>query len=120
MGTSAGKDVSVCVKLMKGEYDNYLTFPFYGDITVQIRNHQGDFKHASRVISFAGPAALYGASHRVLHETPDSGGRAEKGWGIAAFIPHSYIPCNHQKQTEFVRNDILTIRITKITLSRAK
>ncbi|XP_019859236.1 PREDICTED: uncharacterized protein LOC100634633 isoform X2 [Amphimedon queenslandica] len=119
MGASAGKDVSICIKLMKGEYDDSLSFPFYGDITVQIINYLGDFNHAKRVISFNKSAAQYGASNRVHQETSESSAMAEKGWGIAAFLPHSYLPYNNQKQTEFVKNDTLTVRIASIALTSA-
>ena len=119
MGASAGRDVSICVKLMKGEYDDCLSFPFYGDITVQIINYLGNFNHAKRIISFDKSAAQYGASNRVHHETSESCAMAERGWGIAGFLPHSYLPYNNQKQTEFVKNDTLTVRIASIALTSA-
>lgn len=113
MEMSAGTNVSICIKLMKGEYDSQLKFPFLGDITVQILNQLGDYKHATRVISFDADAMKYGACCCVYQGSTETE-RAELGWGISAFIPHSYLPYNKQQRTEFIKNDSLNIRIAKI------
>lgn len=98
---------------MRGEFDDKLMFPFYGDISIQIVNHIGDYKHANRVISFGGEAMKYGSCRRVRQGTCDASNpeMAALGWGISAFIPHTFLPYNKDQKTEFVRNDSLTIKI---------
>ena len=39
LGKGAGTHVSVAVHLMRGEYDSRLVWPFRGDITIQLVNH---------------------------------------------------------------------------------
>ena len=46
-----GTHVSVGVCMMKGEYDDSLTFPFRGAFTVEIINWQEDRHHIRDVIS---------------------------------------------------------------------
>ncbi len=113
MMSSAGKDVSICVKLMRGERDDQLTWPFQGKITVQILNWSCDQRHATRVIDFNADAKRYGACGRVPVGCP--GDRAIKGWGILPFLPHGYLPFNKERNTEFMRNNRLCIRVVSIT-----
>ena len=112
MMSSAGCDVSICIKLMRGEYDNRLKWPFQGEITVQILNWRSDQKHATRVINFNSAAKKYGACDRVPSGCP--GDRAPKGWGVLPFIPHSYLPYNESRNTEFVRNNCLCLRVSNV------
>ena len=46
------KYISLFVHLMKGENDNLLTFPFRGDILVQIYNWRENKSHAERLVEF--------------------------------------------------------------------
>ena len=112
MMSSAGSDVSICVKLMRGEFDDQLKWPFQGKITVQILNWICDQRHATRVIDFNVDARRYGACGRV--PVGCVGDRAPKGWGILPFLPHSYLPYNRERQTEFIRNDSVCIRVASV------
>ena len=113
MLSSAGKDVSICVKLMKGDCDDSLKWPFQGKITIQILNWVADQRHATRVIDFNTDARRYGACGRVPSGT--TGERAMKGWGILPFLPHGYLPFNKERNTEFTRNNRLCIRVASVT-----
>ena len=44
-GSGAGTHVSVSVHLMRGEYDSRLVWPFRGNITIQLVNHNGNINH---------------------------------------------------------------------------
>ncbi len=114
MMSSAGSDVSICIKLMKGEYDDQLKWPFQGKITVQILNWICDQRHATRVIEFNIDAKRYGACGRV--PTGCIGDRATKGWGILPFLPHGYLPFNKERNTEFMRNSRVCIRVAAMTV----
>ena len=63
-GYGAGTHVSVSVHLMRGEYDNKLVWPFRGDITIQLVNHNSD--HCERTMHFDDAAAAAGVSDRVI------------------------------------------------------
>ena len=114
MMTSAGSDVSICIKLMRGDYDDQLKWPFQGEITVQILNWVCDQRHATRVIDFNSDAKRYGACGRVLNGC--MGDRAAKGWGILPFLPHAYLPFNKDRNTEFMKNNRLCIRVAGINI----
>ena len=49
-GSGAGTHVSVYVHLMRGEYDSRLVWPFRGDITIQLVNHNNDHDHCEIIL----------------------------------------------------------------------
>ena len=51
--------VSVYVYLMKGEYDSRLVWPFRGDITIQLVNHNNDQDHHEWTVPFNDTAVMY-------------------------------------------------------------
>ena len=113
MMSSGGSDVSICVKLMRGEFDDQLKWPFQGKITVQILNWICDQRHATRVmISMLMPGDMEPVG--VCVPVGCVGDRALKGWGILPFLPHSYLPYNRERQTEFIRNDSVCIRVASV------
>ena len=75
-----GTHVSVYVYLMRGEHDNYLKWPFQGDVTIQLLNQIEDKGHYEQTIAFT-------------DSTPDiyagrvTTGERAKGWG-RPFISH--------------------------------
>ena len=44
--------MSVFVHLMRGEYDSMLKWPFRGDITIQLVNHNNDQDHNEKTVTF--------------------------------------------------------------------
>lgn len=115
MMSSAGSDISVCVKLMRGDHDDQLKWPFQGKIVVQILNWLCDQRHASRTIEFNADARRYGACGRV--PLGCIGDRATKGWGILPFLPHGYLPFNRERNTKFMKDNCVCIRVMSITQS---
>ena len=81
-GDGEGTHVSVYVFLMRGEFDDYLKWPFRGDITIQLLNHLEDKEHHSMTLPFT-DTAPDDIAHRVT-----TGERGEKGWGYHTFISH--------------------------------
>ena len=51
-GSGKGTHVSVYVCLMKGEYDQVLTWPFKCDITIQVINWREDKGHVEKTVHF--------------------------------------------------------------------
>ena len=81
-GIFAGTHVSVYVYLMKGEYDSRLVWPFRGDITIQLVNHNNDQDHHEWTVPFNDTAVDdSNVSGRMTLRR-----RADTGRG---FVPHS-------------------------------
>ena len=79
---SANSHVSIYVYMMKGEYDEWLKWPFRGDITIQLLNQvKGDELHYARIIGVTGRNVF---GRRILIE----GGNDDDGLGFSKFIPH--------------------------------
>ena len=118
-GNWKNRYVSLFVHLMKGENDNNLTFPFRGDILVQIVNWKEDKNHAERLIEFnekTDPKGEYGA--RVAGLAGLLSGRQYRGYGFPNFLSHKFLEFDRSRNTQYVSDgDTLHIRIMKITLT---
>ena len=108
----AGTHVSMSVNLMRGEYDDKLTWPFCGDITMQVANQNRDQNHVEEILDFAdeNAAADDETSGRVT-----SGERAKYAWGYPMFISHikleSAVFTKH-----YLKNDCIIFRVTKVVV----
>ena len=106
----AGTHVSVYVYLMRGEYDSRLVWPFRGDITVQLVNHNNDQDHHQRTVPYNDGAVACGASNRVT-----SGERGVNTWDFATFISHTVVESS-TKTRRYIINNLLTFRVTKLVV----
>ena len=103
-----GTHVSVYVCLMRGEWDNYLKWPFRGDVTIQLLNQIEDKGHHEKTVHFA-------------DDTPDSStvrvtvGERATSWGWPQFISHGAL--NYDKNCQYLKYDSLHFRITKVKLN---
>ena len=104
-----GTHVSCYVKLMPGEYDDTLEWPFQGEVTVELLNQLEDKNHYKRVIRFN-------------DETPDDCKNTvdTKGWGQPKFIPHTNLGLNSSTNTQYLMNDTLYFRVTVNVHSKIK
>ena len=107
----AGTHVSVYVYLMRGEYDSRLVWPFRGDITIQLVNHNNDQNHYEKIVHYNDEAVA--ADH--VSDRVTSGERAANGWGCDKFISHTTVKSTTKNRRHIV-NDCLTFRITKIVV----
>ena len=110
----AGIRVSVFVHLMRGEYDSRLVWPFRGDITIQLVNHNNDQGHRQRTVDFMDVHASNDASQRVT-----SGDRNKNGWGHTDFIFHSEVESSTET-SRYIIDDCLTFRVTDIVVRSVK
>eukprot|EP00731_Ephydatia_muelleri_P007194 Em0003g1442a len=108
LGVGAGKDVSISVYIMKGEFDDSLKWPFKGDITLQLLDWAKEEVRCEKVISFNDKVDL-DVSGRVEKE-----GRAEFGWGHPEFLSHAELASGRAKKIEYLRNNSLKFRVPKI------
>ena len=109
-GSGAGTHVSVYVHLMRGEYDSRLVWPFRGDITIQLVNHNNDHDHRNHTVYFSDAAATSGSANRVT-----TGEIATKGLGYGQLISHTEVESSTETR-RYIVNDCLTFRVTKIVV----
>ena len=103
-GRGSDTHVSVLARLMAGENDNNLKWPFRGAITFSVLNQQGNHHHVTFTSSFSDDAPdVYCA--RVVS------GRAARGCGNLTLIAHSDLPYNNENNTEYLSNNSLHLRV---------
>ena len=104
---SRGSYLSVFAKLMRGEYDNKLEWPFEGDIRVELLNWRADKDHHSHTISFDRYHDPDGISTSRLTNQETA-----IGYGSAQFISHTDLAPT--TNTEYLRDDYLKLRVSAI------
>ena len=112
-GDGSGTHVTVFVHFMRGEYDSRLVWPFKGDITIQLVNHN-NVHHSERILAFNDASAAFGVANRVT-----SGEIATKRWGYQKFISHTDVDSSTSTR-RYIDNNSLTFRITKVKVYSVK
>ena len=130
-GDGKGTHVSIFTHMMQGPFDDYLKWPFRGEITIQIVNQVGDHDHVERIIDYndktsdetAGRVngkerpmfhtflAPYSVHRRMYHNE-----RAQR-WGYHTFLAHDELQYNARRKTQYLKDNTLHIRVMKVTLS---
>ena len=102
-GTQDGENThaSVFVYLMKGDFDDELTWPFQGHVTVQILNQLEDSNHYERVIEFPK------GTNPLSVDRVTVGGRVKAGHGFSQFIPHLDLSCDDSEQCQYLKDDCI-------------
>ena len=104
--------ISVFVRLMKGEYDNDLVWPFEGDFVIELLNWKADKDHYLNTFRFnryIDPNAL--VTSRLTDEE-----YAPHGWGFSCFISHSSLLYNPDTKTEYLQDDCLRLRVVDVVI----
>ncbi len=81
-GTGRSTHLSAFVFFMSGDYDDYLTWPFRGSISIQLLDHND--KISSTYLCIYDQQVGTDYCQRVL-----AGERAKLGWGAPKFISHA-------------------------------
>ena len=104
-GIGGGKNthVSVFTHLMKGDNDDSLTWPFTGEVTVEILNQLEDNNHDKATVSFL---VDEDASKRVVD------GERGTGWGRSQFISHADLDYQPDKNCQYLLNDTLVFQVS--------
>ncbi len=91
-----GSHISVYIRLMKGDNDNVLLFPFSGTIIINLLNWAEDNEHFARIIQFDESIPL------VCRQRVTEGEMAaDCGWGYNSFMSHVDLENNK----EYLHND---------------
>lgn len=109
--SAEGLYISVYACLMQGEFDDGLKWPFHGSVTIQLLNQLStDRIPATGTIRFTDNTPSRYTS-RILNSE-----KAEKGWGLLKFIRHEELSYNSVKNRQFLKEDCLRFRISKVDL----
>ena len=91
---------------MKGEYDDTLAWPFTGDVVVEILNWREDKNHQKYTLSFHKGLSRT-SINRILNIDIAQ-------FGCQQTVPYSILSYNHSKNTEFLRNDCIHIKVKSV------
>ena len=108
-GDAEGTHVSLFVCLMKGENDQYLQWPFKGDISIQMLNWREDNQHQEVIIPF-------NDSTDIIYRSKVSKEERGGAWGYSEFIRIADLAYDPKKNSAYLRGDTLCIKIPNITL----
>jgi len=95
-----GAQVSVSLRLLPGEFDATLQWPAKFTITLQLLNQYRDQDHIP-------------VTYQFQWQKPERE-REGAGWFTEELIAHTDLELNAQKQTQYLKDDCLHFRITKI------
>ena len=113
-GDCETKYLCVLVRLCAGDYDDELSFPFYGEITVQLIDHGPDKKHVEKILRFHEntPKEI---GDRVTALTDI---RNEKKYDpdFKKFISFEKL----RRRYKYLVNNTLTFRVTNVTVTSGK
>ena len=107
-GDSSGKGthVTVYVRLIAGDNDSQLQWPFVGDIIIMLLNWREDKGHFRKTFSINASSEFV----RILE------GVTGKGFGYQQFISHSSLAYDPTSNTEYLCNDSLHLRVEKVAI----
>ena len=110
-GYGPGKDthLSVGVRLMMGENDEILEWPLNSEISIQLLNWREDKEHVETIIDHFNTLTQYRT--RVMDGQTAPGGLTQ-----GQFIPHSSLTYNADNNTEYLCNDTLCFRVSKVII----
>ena len=106
-GSSKGIHVSVFVCLMKGEYDDILTWPFKCDITIRLLNWREDKGHVEKILKIDD-------RDDIKYRKRITEGETGIAIGIGKFTSHSDLYYNITNNTEYINNDILCFVVSNV------
>ena len=110
VGGGEGTHVSIFVFMMCGPFDDYLKWPFRGEITIQIVNQVGDHNHIKRAIPYTA------MTPDIYTSRVSSGERAENGWGLLQFLSHADLDYNAARKTQYLKENCLIVRVAEVVL----
>ena len=103
--------IFVAINLLSGKFDCHLQWPFQSDITIQLLNQLQNKRHHEAIVHHSRPEEpVYSA--RVI-----AGGRA-RGLGWSRLIALRELDYNSAKNCQFLKDDSLHFRITKVVMRR--
>ena len=106
-GSCKDTHMSVYVRLMPGDNDEQLQWPFVGDINIMLLNWREDRGHHKKTIPVTASSGLV----RVLR-----GGIGKNRWGYPKFILHTSLHYDPINNIEYLYNDSLYFRVEQVAV----
>ena len=111
-GDCKGTHVSVYARLVQGEFDDHLEWPFQGDIVVQLLNQLDEDKHPHEAaISFS--SEIGDEIPSTVASRVTSAEQSESGWGYDDFISQDALGYSQAEVCQYLRDDCLTFRVMR-------
>ena len=101
-GKAKGTHLSLFTRIMKGKYDDELSWPFQGKITVELLNQIADENHHMYDYSYDKDCD-YGCRVTI--------GEKNYGWGCSRFISHSELEQDSDSMVQYLKDDCLKFRL---------
>ena len=109
-GSEKGTHLSVSGYLMQGDFDDDLQWPYQGTVTIQLLNQLQDSNHQTGILSSTYSNDLVGLQQVT------SGERAHRACGgMHAFLPHTQLGLNTDRNCLFLKDNQLKFRVSKAT-----
>ena len=109
-GDGQGTHMSVFICLMRGPFDDHLSWPFRGHVTLCIVNQAGNHSHFVKTISYDDETPERLAA-RVTGKD-----KGDNGWGCYKFLAHSDLEYNSANMTQYSKDNIIIIRVVRVKL----
>ena len=108
-----GTHISLTVYVMKGVFDENLSWPFRGSIKIALMDQLNDSDHKEETITFDKGTSVK-ASGRVLN-----GDINEKGLVLYEFFDHSWLKLTSKKRGFFVKDDKILFKVVSVSTDSA-
>ena len=95
-GQGHGTHLSVYINILESRHSHELSWPFQGEIMVELLNQLADQGHIQQAIAF-----------EVINDVHPGIGR-----GFSQFIDHTRLHHNHESNTQYIMDDSLFFRVT--------
>ena len=108
-GRDAGKrtHVSVYICMMRGDSDAYISWPFQGDITIQLLNQVADSAHRTNTLYFINsPIGRVQGGERAMEGISDVVGQL--------FVPNQYLGYYPLRNCLFLKDDCLQFKVISV------
>jgi len=109
-GSSLGMHLSLYLSLMRGNYDDYLTWPLKGVFAINLLNQLMDGEHYYNIVTFDKSTP----SHIAGRVTAAKSDMAVDGLGYKEFIHHTEL-VKMTETCQYVRDDCIFLKISKLS-----
>ena len=110
-GDGKGTHMSLYACLIEGEYDEYLVWPFSGEVTMELISWREDKEHHQMTVPFNSTTDPGNTSCCRMYD-----GAIGDGIGYHQFISHSSLSYNSTTNTEYLQDDCLRLRVKKVVV----
>ena len=108
--SSDQQHIGIFARLLRGQHDDNLVWPFQASIVVELVNWREDANHHSFTISYNECTPIKCKSQVI------EGEKAPDSWGTDTFISYSSLYCNSTTSTKYLQDDCLRFRVKNIAV----